>query len=216
MGALHWPSGVASSDVVATNMNKALIITLVLVFNGTTIRAATAESRTRVVLYTVTDPYSGHVRPGYIVDAKATGSCWTGSIAATRPDAWRCMVANEIHDPCFAPAMNTSIVYCPEPRNVKHLLAIELTKPLPLQYGNHRAPPASGTPTQLILAGGVKCGFATGATGVVAGMRINYGCSDGRVLLGDVDRSFPRWRIYSMQRADSSDVTLVDIDTAIY
>jgi hypothetical protein len=68
----------------------------------------------------------------------------------------------------------------------------------------------------LLLAGGVSCGFKTGATGVVAGMRISYGYSDGRMLLGEVDRSSPRWRIYAMRRGSTADVTLVDVETAVY
>ncbi len=112
--------------------------------------------------------------------------------------------------------MNAKSVYCPLSKNQKALLAIVLTKPLPLEQGNHGTPGASATPTTLILVGGTTCGFATGATGVVGGMRINYGCSDGRWLLGEVDRSSPRWRIYAIPRADSADVILVDIETAIF
>ena len=189
----------------------------VLLLGSVSLAVATAAERpTRVVLYTVADPITGKLRPGFTVAERSRGSCWTGSIGSARPDAWRCMVANEIHDPCFAPAMNATTVYCPIARSRKALLAIALTKPLPLEQGNHGTPSASGTPTSLTLAGGVTCSFITGATGVVGGMRINYGCSDGRMLLGEVDRSSPRWRIYAMRRAASSDVTLVDVESATF
>jgi hypothetical protein len=196
-------------------MVKVLLAALFLVAALPAIGSA-AERPTRVVLYTVTDPITGRLRAGYSVAAKVSGSCWTGSLTASRPDAWRCMAGHEIHDPCFAPAANASVVYCPDFRAPKHLLAMALTKPLPLEQGNHGAPSASRTPTQLTLAGGVTCSFTSGATGVVGGMRINYGCSDGRMLLGEVDRSSPRWRIYAIPRGDSSDVTLVNVETAIY
>lgn len=29
------------------------------------------------------------------------GFCWTGSLAISRDDAWRCMVRSNIFDPCF-------------------------------------------------------------------------------------------------------------------
>jgi len=197
-------------------MIRPLLAALVLLAVSRPATAAAAERATRVILYTVTDPISGKLRPGYIVSSKTSGSCWTGSLSARRPDAWRCMVANEIHDPCFAPAMDTHVVYCPDYRNRKSVLAIALTKPLPVQYANQGTPTSSGIPTRLALSDGISCTFITGATGVVGGMRINYGCSDGRVLLGQVDRSSPRWRIYAMRRGGSSDVTLVEIETATY
>jgi hypothetical protein len=196
-------------------MVKPLLSAFLLV-SGTTTMSSAAEPPTRVVLYTVTEPLSGKLRPGYSVTKKLSGSCWTGSLSSARPDAWRCMVGNEIHDPCYAPAANASVVYCPDYRQSKHLIAILLTKPLPVELGNHGTPNLSGTPTYLILAAGVECNFITGATGVVGGMRINYGCSDGRMLLGEVNRSWARWRIYAMPRGASSDVTLVDVETAIY
>jgi hypothetical protein len=171
---------------------------------------------TRVVMYTVADPASGTLRPGYTLVAHERGACWTGSISAQRPDAWRCMTGNEIHDPCFAPTAETRVVYCPQSGGSKRLIAIALTKPLP--HGARNAAPtgASGPPTTIVLRGGVTCGYITGATGVVAGMRINYGCSDGRELLGDPDRRSPVWHIFAQPPKGAGNPRLVDIDTAIF
>ena len=42
-------------------------------------------------------------------------SCWTGSIASGRLDAFRCSIGNLIHDPCFTYGRETMI--CPlDPR----------------------------------------------------------------------------------------------------
>ncbi|HZO92673.1 MAG TPA: hypothetical protein VFB22_02810 [Candidatus Baltobacteraceae bacterium] len=192
------------------------VVTLVLL---TVCCAATALARggaTRVVLVMPTDPQSGSVRPGYSVTARERGSCWTASISSSRSDAWRCMSGNEIHDPCYAAKANANVVYCPEPTNGKHLVAIALAKPLPVARGNRVAGTPQGPPSRIILSGGVTCTFMTGATGLVAGMRINYGCSDGRMLIGDVDRHAPRWRIFAVAANGRGEPTYVDIDTAMY
>jgi hypothetical protein len=163
------------------------------------------------VLYTVADPITGKLRPGFTVAKRSRGSCWTGSIGSARPDAWRCVVANEIHDPCFAPAMNATTVHCPMARSRKALLAIILTKRCHLSSETtaRRACPARPLRSRSPAA-------RPAAFGVAGGIRINYACSDGRMLLGEEDRGLPRWRIYAMPRAASSEATLVDIESATF
>lgn len=163
-----------------------------------------------------TAPYSDALRPGYTVRARAPGSCWTGSISTARPDAWRCMTGNQIHDPCYAGLATAKIVYCPDALNRKRLFAIALTKPLPTALGNRGTGYLRGLPASVVLVGGVTCTFLTGATGVVAGMRINYGCSDHRMLIGDIDRRAPRWRIFALPSRGEAEPSLVAIDTAVY
>ena len=51
-------------------------------------------------------------------------------------------------------------------------------------------------PWALELANGQHCTLFTGATAPIAGMRINYGCPGGLVVVGDVDRSLPVWRVF--------------------
>jgi hypothetical protein len=62
----------------------------------------------------------------------ADGSCWTSSIADSADNgAWRCMSANGIYDPCFAPTNETDVteVACAEsPSSGVEMLG--LTKPL--------------------------------------------------------------------------------------
>jgi hypothetical protein len=48
-----------------------------------------------------------------------------------------------------------------------------------------------------------------GATGLVNGMRLNYGCHDGN-LFGDPDRSAPLWTI-AYQPTSSTTVSTVPI-----
>lgn len=89
------------------------------------------------------------------VTRNASGSCWTSSIASTRKDAFRCMLGNEIYDPCFM--RGTSSVVCPENLVDNSGLAIELTKPLP-----PAASPEPAQPWAMILASHITCNRGTG------------------------------------------------------
>ena len=48
-------------------------------------------------------------------------------------------------------------------------------------------------PWAVELVNGDRCGLLTGATSVVAGMRLNYGCEGGGYIVGDLDRFQPTW-----------------------
>lgn len=50
---------------------------------------------------------------------------------------------------------------------------------------------------------GISCGFLTGATGVINGKRINYGCSDGSYVLGDLQTG-------TLWKAEKAQVDKVD------
>lgn len=68
-------------------------------------------------------------------------------------------------------------------------------------------------PWALELANGTRCGLLTGATAVLAGQRINYGCEDGGFVLGEVDHALPMWTVtYLAEGASATD--LVDVVTA--
>jgi hypothetical protein len=92
------------------------------------------------------------------------------------------------------------------------VLRINLTKRLPSN-------PARGNPTRfppwaIQLASGRWCELITGATGVVAGMRISYGCTGGGVLLGAPRRSSPTWTIFYAKGATAREFRAVSIRSA--
>lgn len=109
------------------------------------------------------------------IKTTAQGSCWEGSLAASRPDAYRCTVGNTIKDPCLflAPVA----VICTDGEEIL------LTKALPqtpiavhsvLSEKDIRA--FSGmTGWRYQLEDGQQCGPMTGTT--VGGLPI--GCSGG-------------------------------------
>ena len=98
------------------------------------------------------------------------------------------MIGNEIHDPCFAPAtVHPRVVYCIESVRTRHLFAMTLTRSLPRNLANTAADAAHALPSSIELIDGTSCDYTSGATGVVAGRRVNFICGSGRVLLGDPD-----------------------------
>jgi len=155
--------------------------------------AAASLTVTTVHLYT---PYNGvGLAKGVRISKTVRGYCWTSSLSDARSDAFRCFVGNYIHDPCFANTpLSATAVVCPTAWPGTPVVRIRLTKPLPPN-------PATGDPTRrppwaIQLANGRWCLFLDGATSVVAGMRINYGCVGGKVLLGIPRRSSPMWTIF--------------------
>ena len=84
-----------------------------------------------------------------------SGSCWTSSIAAQRPDAFRCTSGNEIYDPCFTSAKGQ--VRCPTDLRHNRGTLIDLTSALPSNT-NVR----SGEAWAFELATGGMCVMGTG------------------------------------------------------
>lgn len=84
-----------------------------------------------------------------------SGSCWEGSIAANRSDAFRCMTGNTISDPCFV--RDATSVACPDIPTADSGLVIKLTTPLPQ---NHVS--GAETPWAMSLASNIRCRVGTG------------------------------------------------------
>jgi hypothetical protein len=98
------------------------------------------------------------------------------------------MIDNRIYDPCFGDQGAAGVVCGSDPSKNDSGFLLQLTAPLP-------APALPGDTNQawlVELADGTVCGFATGATAVVNGQRINYLCQTSQttgpvpVLLGDL------------------------------
>lgn len=106
--------------------------------------------------------------------AAQEGSCWTRSIAADRPGAWRCMAGNAIHDPCFqVPPERDEVVCDANPAAGSKGFVMKLTKPLPVVS----APPAqSPSPWILQLTDGSICEPFTGTRPAVNGEPAVWSC----------------------------------------
>ena len=126
------------------------------------------------------------------------GSCQSGSIRTTRPDAWRCGTA----DPCFAPLGDESVLACPSDPWSSEVTLLTVP-PLPSLEQCRQGPPScrqeldlTGLPWALELANGARCTLLGGATFGIVGMRVNYGCEGGGSVVGGPDRTRATWHVF--------------------
>lgn len=164
-------------------------------------------------------PYFNHTtkviayKPNIIPTTQQSGSCWTGAISVTRPDAWRCMQENTIYDPCFS-STDPNIVICDaDPSQNKAGFALQLTKPLP----EAEQVQISGENSWLLqLADGTVCRPFTGtmpiihtATDIKA---IKYACDSTSGLL---DGSIKTGKIWTAKqvfyRSDKNGISIEKI-----
>jgi hypothetical protein len=175
-------------------------------------RAQSAPTEVRVIV-----PFTpGGLAAGLAVAARAPGSCWTASLAsASRPDAWRCMAGNAIHDPCFVGfAGADQVAACLQSPWSSRVVLLTLSAPPPRE-APRPANLLAGAPWALELASGERCTMFTGATWGVAGMRVNYGCPGDVSVVGELDRSAPTWRAFVL-RGGAAVMGQVEIRTAYY
>ncbi len=126
------------------------------------------EKKTEVTLF----------QPRLPVGPSRSGECWTDSIAVSRSDVWRCMVGNEIYDPCFSSAgLNNAVICDANPAQGSAGFVLKLTKPLP-KPSFQASPPTR--PWLVKLADNTTCEIQTGTIAFVAGLEIPYGCSDSQ------------------------------------
>ena len=180
-------------------------------------------------------PYGrGGLNAGLAVTATDGGVCAHESLATPgRPDAWDCLggADNAIYDPCFADpfaaAGELHELACAAAPWAADVVLFRLTEPLSRQKegvpgaGDPAAaaavPEADADPWEmpwaLELANGKRCTLLTGASVVLAGERLHYGCEGGGAVLGEVDREQPVWAVdYLADGAVAT--TLVDVTVA--
>jgi hypothetical protein len=174
-------------------------------------------------------PYGpGGLNAGLAVTANESGVCAHGSLATPgRPDAWDCLGAddNTVRDPCFAdpfaaPGAPHELACAAAPWAADVVL-LRLTEPL--SRAKDGAPAAAGVeeadpgpwelPWALELANGERCTLLTGASVVLAGERLHYGCEGEGWVLGGPDRAEAVWTV-SYLAGGAVATTLVDVSVA--
>lgn len=157
--------------------------------------SAAAGTHTKASVYT---PFASSGTPTVHVASTVRGHCWTGSLAAARSDAWRCLSGNLIYDPCFSSPTAPGIVLCPASGPwSRRAIEIKLTAQLPTKYANPGEPSTTGLPWALVTTSGWKCRLDTGATSVVRGRRANYACTGiNDWLWGAPSRRSEPWKIF--------------------
>lgn len=194
----------------------AILMMSMLCFSSASSLAEDAPPFSRTQIKLITPFQSGHVGIGFAVIGQEKGSCFARSAASPdRPDAWRCTVGNAIQDPCLESVTgDPKVLACVRDPWSANVTLLTLTSPLP-QESPSKSDWKDTLPWALELANGRHCTLMTDATAPIAGMRINYGCPDGSIVAGDIDRSQPVWRVFA-QGAKSTSLDLTDIAVAWY
>jgi hypothetical protein len=114
------------------------------------------------------------------IGSPSGGNCWTESIPDyDNPYAWRCLAANVIYDPCFAPpgATNVNEVACATtPTSGVYLL--KLSTPLP-QASSSRTPGPSYS-WYVVLSNGQGCTrFDAAGPPTLDGVTLDFTCTVG-------------------------------------
>ena len=135
---------------------------------------AAAAARTHTI-ETIFHPFKADGTPTIHVRSRS-GYCYTGSLAIARSDAWRCFVGNDICDPCFSSALSQGEVVCPDV-NLTSGIEIKLTRGLPRRSADSGKPSLRNQPWDIELTDGRHFGFASGASNIIDGKRLNYFCA---------------------------------------
>ena len=148
------------------------------------------------------------------------GNCWIRSLATDRPDVWRCMAGNDIYDPCFvSPKLRDRRLHeGPFSKNVVLIASrnrCRVRRTLSIRTSELRALRLRGEPWGLRLLDGETCVYMTGATDVVADMRLNYACTNGWGL-GLPDRSTAIWKVSYIVSLQKRTLRKMGIATAIF
>jgi hypothetical protein len=147
---------------------------------------ATAAAGTRVVRVSPLTA-GGQVRPGLRVVTTKPGTCLPSSEVV--PGVFRCFSdSNAVLDPCWRTAAHT-VLCLPSP------WARTATRMRVRGGLGHPAKSTAALPWGVRLRGGARCLALQGATNVVRGRRISYGCGHRRFLAGKPDRHHRFWRI---------------------
>jgi len=147
---------------------------------------------TQVLVY---QPWTigGKLASDLVIVKSAKGSCFAGSIADERPDAWRCMEGNLILDPCISPQPGTGReVVCPTtgPWSPK-VIILHLTKHLPSGFGNPGPTASQRRPAWVVLADGDHCFAETGTVLTIGNLAGVWACR--HVYIDRLVRSSPVW-----------------------
>jgi hypothetical protein len=153
--------------------------------------APTAAAKT-VVVHLRPVGAGGKLLAGFKVTARHSGANCSSGSEAIGAGGYRCFAGNGVYDPCWV-SSNRSYVYCLAAAWSFDVARLHVTK----GYDNHGfSSHVTKLPWGLELANGTLCGGEQGATGVVDGKRISFGCQHVKyVLIGGVDKHNSAWRI---------------------
>lgn len=194
------------------------LFTLVSMAAAQAAPVGTEAAPTSTSLKVFTPYVDGGLSSGITVDGRRDGTCFASSVASPqRPDAWRCSSDNAILDPCFIDMrVDEMQLACAQDPFAGDVTLLTLTEALPSSGTRDEPDYRDATPWALDLLNGQHCVSLTGATGSIAGLRIDYGCVGGGVVVGGPDRTSPVWRVFYQAAGSSVALEQVEVRTAWY
>ena len=179
--------------------------------SSTSVKATPAPTpaTTAVDVY---EPYAnGALAPGITASATHSGTCLGGSVRSNRPDAWRCLVANQPMDPCFSSPSEVQVA-CPSFQNLNTVTLINLTQPVPKNLAN---PARAKLPWRFQLSTGPLCGASTTASAnPVDGMRPSGACGNSVEWFGQINQSVQPWSVLVQSAPGGNSLTRDNISAA--
>jgi hypothetical protein len=190
---------VPSQTTMTPKPPSTLATTIIMTMAGTSTPNPSSES-TQVIVF----------HPEGVPTQERTGSCWSTSDVLNRVDAWRCTADNSIYDPCFSIPGNSQVVICNiSPLSDSTGFKLNLTESLPAR--GIVSPQKSAWAFE--LADGTNCVFMGGATATFEGKRVNYSCSDGWSILGELQEG----QVWTAQKVRlSSDLSSIEESVQVF
>jgi serine/threonine protein kinase len=199
---------VAAGGSGSTSTTSTSTSTKVSTSTSTSASTTPAAKPTAAQIFEPVGPNGGLAVPA---TRHATGSCFGTSNVIARADAFRCSVGNDIYDPCFM--VNQTQVLCPNDGPWANVgILVNVPDGLP-NASAVKDQGTSGQPWAIQLADGTQCLMISGLTNVIANQRLNFQCTTGIGLYGNVQRSGSAWMIYA-SAPHSAQITLRPIATA--
>jgi len=160
----------AAAVTVGSVRYKTFLVSCALMLCATSVQAQMPASPltitgTKIIEFAPPLPRGGNAKEG---------SCWAESIAAPRPDAWRCSIGNSISDPCFTVGRNPEQLVCgADPALRSDGFILKLTKPLPKKpHGTRKV-----APWIFQLSDGSICEAMSGTVPTVNGEPARWSCA---------------------------------------
>lgn len=150
--------------------------------------AAGASDATVVTKF---NPYSATGALTVAVTDRAVGECWTSSIVVQVANAYRCLVGNDISDPCFDPPRHTvpaTVACVSSPWSSARVVTLTKALPEPSTIGK------ATNPWAVQLANGARCVAASGTVQSVGGVSLNLLCPGGTAA-GGLDDRHHKWTV---------------------
>lgn len=190
----------------------------VLVWGITQVFAShqSAPSRTSIKFMRPLTNLSDRRDESFIVVGRSNGFCSRGSETDQSPDALRCYTRSDgPFDPCFPTDTDQQAICISDPWSKSVVLV--LTHGLPITHSLQQEKTLKERrPWALELANGKRCAAVDGATGTIAGLRIDYFCGDAEDgIVGSPDSSGEPWTV-SYVSGGLQETSEVDVVTAWY